>query len=62
MADLLKMGPPVYFVLSTSLNFSEFSNQNLLCGGQLCETDSVVTQIYLAAKDPQTYAFSKLIN
>lgn len=55
MSELLKMGPPVYFALSTTLNFNEYSNQNLLCGGQLCNTDSIITQLYLASKDSVQY-------
>lgn len=54
MNELLAMGPPVYFVLSTSLNTSQISNQNLLCGGQLCQDDSIVTQLYLASKKSES--------
>lgn len=46
---LLKLGPPVYFVLKSGLNFTDHDHQNVLCGSRLCSNDSLVTQIYLAS-------------
>ncbi|XP_075151532.1 Niemann-Pick type C-1a isoform X2 [Haematobia irritans] len=46
----LSIGPPVYFVLKSGLNFSTTFDQNLVCSGQFCNDDSVITQIYLASK------------
>jgi hypothetical protein len=50
MEDLLSMGPPVYFVLTEGLNYSQREVQNVICGGQGCNADSLYTQIYSAAK------------
>lgn len=50
MEDLFSMGPPVYFVVKPGLDYSNFSHQNLICGGVLCHTDSLYTQLYLAAQ------------
>lgn len=55
MAELLAMGPPVYFVLSTALPISHISYQNLLCGGQLCNQDSIVTKLYMASTSSEMY-------
>lgn len=52
MAELLSTGPPVYWVVTTSLPMSEIPNQNLLCGGQGCNQDSVVTKLYMASTNP----------
>ncbi|XP_078051936.1 NPC intracellular cholesterol transporter 1 homolog 1b-like [Augochlora pura] len=51
MEDLLSMGPPVYFVLTPGLNYSKREVQNVICGGQGCNDDSLYTQIYSAAKE-----------
>lgn len=53
MADLLWMGPPVYFVLKAGLNYSYVQDQNKVCGGVLCDTDSVQTMLYLASRYPE---------
>ncbi|XP_038117109.1 NPC intracellular cholesterol transporter 1 homolog 1b [Culex quinquefasciatus] len=53
MADLLWMGPPVYFVLKPGLNYTHVDDQNMVCGGVLCNTDSVQTQLYLASLYPE---------
>lgn len=50
MKKYLRIGPPVYFVVKGNLNYSKFETQNLLCGGQYCNTDSLSTQIYIASK------------
>lgn len=49
VANYLKIGPPVYFVLKGGLNFSDVNHQNVICGGQLCNDDSLTTQIFLAS-------------
>ncbi|XP_060804008.1 NPC intracellular cholesterol transporter 1 homolog 1b-like [Amyelois transitella] len=48
--DLMHLGPPVYFVLKGGLNFSNVYHQNTICGGQMCNNDSLATQIFLAAQ------------
>lgn len=55
MGELLAMGPPVYFVLRTSLPMREIPNQDLLCGGQLCNPDSVVTKLHMASTNSELY-------
>ncbi|XP_053681579.1 NPC intracellular cholesterol transporter 1 homolog 1b [Sabethes cyaneus] len=53
MADLLWMGPPVYFVLKPALNYTDINDQNVVCGGVLCDSDSVQTKLYLASLYPE---------
>lgn len=48
----LRIGPPVYFVMKGDLNYSDFNNQNLVCGGQYCSESSLSTQLYIASKQP----------
>ncbi|XP_044021275.1 NPC intracellular cholesterol transporter 1 homolog 1b-like isoform X2 [Aphidius gifuensis] len=50
MQDLLSMGPPVYFVVTGGLNYSDTKVQNAICGGQKCNSDSLYTQIFTASK------------
>jgi Niemann-Pick C1 protein len=52
MADLLSMGPPVYFVVKPGLEYEEFLDQNLICGGIQCNKDSINTKIYIASQFP----------
>ncbi|XP_011332296.2 NPC intracellular cholesterol transporter 1 homolog 1b [Ooceraea biroi] len=59
MEDLLSMGPPVYFVLTEGLNYSKREVQNVICGGQGCNADSLYTQIYSAAKQSSVSYLSK---
>ncbi|KAL6255124.1 hypothetical protein P5V15_013454 [Pogonomyrmex californicus] len=59
MEDLLSMGPPVYFVLTEGLDYSKKEVQNIICGGQGCNTDSLYTQIYSAAKQSNISYLSK---
>ncbi|XP_011865983.1 PREDICTED: Niemann-Pick C1 protein-like [Vollenhovia emeryi] len=59
MEDLLSMGPPVYFVLTEGLNYSKREVQNIICGGQGCNADSLYTQIYSAAKQSSVSYLSK---
>uniref|UniRef100_A0A182JGB1 Uncharacterized protein n=1 Tax=Anopheles atroparvus TaxID=41427 RepID=A0A182JGB1_ANOAO len=54
MAELFWMGPPVYFVLKPGLNYTDVAHQNLVCGGILCNDDSVQTKLYLASLYPET--------
>ncbi|CAH2044145.1 unnamed protein product, partial [Iphiclides podalirius] len=44
----LNIGPPVYFVLTTGLNFSKVDHQNMVCGTRFCNPDSVTMQLYSA--------------
>lgn len=55
MEELLSMGPPVYFVVTEGLNYSKKEVQNIICGGQGCNSDSLYTQIYSAAKQPAVF-------
>ncbi|XP_074041077.1 NPC intracellular cholesterol transporter 1 isoform X2 [Leptinotarsa decemlineata] len=50
----LSIGPPVYFVVKGGLDYSQPESQNLICAGQFCNPDSLVTQIYIASKIPKT--------
>uniref|UniRef100_A0A182QGM2 SSD domain-containing protein n=1 Tax=Anopheles farauti TaxID=69004 RepID=A0A182QGM2_9DIPT len=53
MAELFWMGPPVYFVLKPGLNYTRTPDQNLVCGGILCNTDSIQTKLYQASLYPE---------
>lgn len=53
MAELLSMGPPVYFVVESGLSYENVTNQNLICGGVLCNDDSLNIQLYIASKYPE---------
>ncbi|XP_043265268.1 NPC intracellular cholesterol transporter 1 isoform X2 [Colletes gigas] len=46
----LSIGPPMYFVVKDGLNYSDTNAQNLVCGGQYCNSDSVSTQIFIASQ------------
>lgn len=59
MEDLLSMGPPVYFVVTEGLNYSKKEVQNIICGGQGCDTNSLYTQIYSAAQQSEVSYLSK---
>ncbi|XP_059468313.1 NPC intracellular cholesterol transporter 1 isoform X2 [Neocloeon triangulifer] len=50
----LSIGPPVYFVATSGLNYSKPGVQNALCGGLYCNPDSLMTQIYSASKRPES--------
>ncbi|PNF39249.1 hypothetical protein B7P43_G16956, partial [Cryptotermes secundus] len=54
MKDLLSMGPPVYFVVKAGLNYSDSDIQNLICGGQGCNADSLSTHLYRAHLSPES--------
>jgi len=45
----------MYFVVKDGLNYSNTKVQNLVCGGQYCNSDSVSTQIFIASKQPNRY-------
>jgi Niemann-Pick C1 protein len=52
----LNIGPPMYFVVKDGLNYSQEPDQNLICGGQFCNIDSLSTQVYVASKlEKSTY-------
>ncbi|XP_049532934.1 NPC intracellular cholesterol transporter 1 isoform X2 [Anopheles darlingi] len=54
LQQYLSIGPPVYFVVKNGLNYSMLHDQNLICGGQNCNLDSLSTQLYIASKQPQS--------
>nr|XP_040228141.2 NPC intracellular cholesterol transporter 1 homolog 1b [Anopheles coluzzii] len=54
MAELFWMGPPVYFVVKAGLNYTDVQHQNLVCGGILCNDDSISTKLYQASLYPET--------
>ncbi|GBP34888.1 NPC intracellular cholesterol transporter 1 homolog 1b [Eumeta japonica] len=60
--DDYKEGPPVYFVLTPGLNFTDPVHQNVICGGQLCNNDSLTTQIFLASRYSDITQISKSSN
>lgn len=49
----------MYFVVKNGLNYSEFKDQNLVCGGQYCNVDSLTTQVYMASKDSENTYIAK---
>ena len=49
------MGPPVYFVVKAGLNYSNKDVQNLICGGQGCNPDSLSTYLFRAHLSPEKY-------
>ena len=50
--EYLEVGAPVYFVVQGN-NFTNISDQNLVCGGQPgCSQNSIVSQAYLASVNP----------
>jgi len=53
MKDLLSMGPPVYFVIKAGLNYSNNDVQNLICGGQGCNPNSLSTYLFRAHLTPE---------
>lgn len=57
MEEFLSMGPPVYFVVTRGLNYSLEATQNVICGSQGCNSDSLYSQIYSATKQPSMYVF-----
>lgn len=57
--DYLSIGPPLYFVVKGGMNYSLPDVQNLVCSGQYCNQDSLVTQIYLASTISNTSYIAK---
>ncbi|KAL0822002.1 hypothetical protein ABMA28_005387 [Loxostege sticticalis] len=52
----LNIGPPVYFVVTEGLNYSDTDTQNMICGTRYCRDDSVMLQLYSATRNPnETY-------
>lgn len=51
LQNYLNIGPPMYFVIKGGLNYSDAKHQNLICGGQFCNADSLSTQIYMASRN-----------
>lgn len=52
MQELFAMGPPVYWVVGAGLNYTKPDDQNMMCGGQGCSNQSIVTQLNTASKYP----------
>ncbi|KAL4711125.1 hypothetical protein ACJJTC_009496 [Scirpophaga incertulas] len=48
--NLMHLGPPVFFVLKSGLNFTNIEHQNAICGGRLCDDNALAVQIFLAAQ------------
>ncbi|XP_075980245.1 Niemann-Pick type C-1a isoform X2 [Anticarsia gemmatalis] len=48
----LNIGPPVYFVVTDGLNYSDTETQNMMCGSRFCRTDSMAMQLYAAYRSP----------
>lgn len=59
LKDYLSIGPPMYFVVKGGMNYSQQDMQNLICSGQYCNSDSLVTQIYLASTTPNVTYIAK---
>lgn len=57
--EYLSIGPPMYFVVKEGLNYSETNTQNLICGGKYCNSDSLSTQIFIAAQQPNITYIAK---
>ncbi|KAK0092687.1 hypothetical protein PV326_000847, partial [Microctonus aethiopoides] len=55
----LSIGPPLYFVVKGGLNYSDSNTQKLVCGGQYCNMDSALNQIFIAAQHPDVTYISK---
>ena len=55
----LNIGPPMYFVVKGGLQYDKANVQNLICGGQFCNVDSLVTQVYVASKTANTTYIAK---
>ncbi|XP_033109697.1 NPC intracellular cholesterol transporter 1-like [Anneissia japonica] len=52
-------GPPVYFVIRDGYDYTEVPNQNKICGGSGCNSDSLTSQIYNAAQYPNVTMISQ---
>uniref|UniRef100_A0A8D9B029 Niemann-Pick C1 protein n=1 Tax=Cacopsylla melanoneura TaxID=428564 RepID=A0A8D9B029_9HEMI len=49
LTKYLSMGPPVYFVITEGLNYSDTNVQNAICSSARCDPDSLVATIYSAS-------------
>lgn len=59
LKDYLNIGPPMYFVMKPGLDFKRVTHQNMVCGGEKCNPDSLITQIYLASRRPNVTYISR---
>lgn len=59
LKDYLSIGPPMYFVVKAGLNYTNTQQQNMICGGQDCNIDSLATQVYLASRIPNKTYFAR---
>jgi Niemann-Pick C1 protein len=48
----LSVGPPTYFVLKGKINLTNPLEQNIICGGLGCSSESLSTKINMASKYP----------
>lgn len=56
LKNYLSVGPPVYFVVTEGLDYSDYDTQNMICSGLYCNPDSLLLQLYSASKTPsRTY-------
>ncbi|XP_045500079.1 NPC intracellular cholesterol transporter 1 homolog 1b-like, partial [Colias croceus] len=60
--NILPIGPPVFFVLKSGLNFTNPEHQNVICGGQLCNDDSLTMQIFLAVQQKEITYLARISN
>ncbi|XP_059062225.1 NPC intracellular cholesterol transporter 1 homolog 1b-like [Achroia grisella] len=60
--NLMKIGPPVFFIVKGGLNYSNVDHQNVICGGQLCHEDSLATQIFLSVQHSDITYMAKSSN
>lgn len=49
LTKYLSVGPPVYFVVTEGLNYSDSKVQNAICSSVRCDVDSLVSSIYSAS-------------
>ncbi|XP_012286776.1 Niemann-Pick C1 protein isoform X2 [Orussus abietinus] len=57
--NYLSIGPPMYFVVTEGLNYSDTKTQNVICGGQYCDLESLSTQVFIAAQQPDRSYIAK---
>ncbi|KAF7992770.1 hypothetical protein HCN44_005114 [Aphidius gifuensis] len=57
--EFLLIGPPTYFVVKEGLNYSDKEIQNLICGGQYCNADSLSTQLFAASQQTNVTYIAK---